>query len=255
MTTVDTAKSDSSFKDHFSGHSSTYAEYRPTYPNALFSFLADCCARRRLAWDCATGNGQAARALTPFFAKVIASDASEAQIEVAESDPGVEYWVATAESSGLDDHSIDLITVAQALHWFDIPGFFDEAHRVLTPGGVLAVWSYERCLVDPECDELINELYADIVGPYWLPERELVDDGYRSIELPMPAISSPAFKMTSNWSIDEMLGYLLTWSASQRYLKDRGSSPLLHIDDRLRAIWGHGRREVAWPLNLRIGRV
>ncbi len=255
MTRVDTASSDPSFKDHFSAHAKSYAEYRPTYPNTLFSFLADCCAQHRLAWDCATGNGQAALALTSLFEKVIASDASEAQIQAAESDPKIKYFVCPAEASGLDDDSIDLITVAQALHWFDIPGFFAEAHRVLTPGGVLAAWSYERCLVGPDCDQLINELYSDIVGPYWPPERKLVDDGYRSIELPMPSISSPEFAMKAHWGVEEMLGYLRTWSASQRYLKDRGSDPLVPIEDRLRTIWGKGRREVVWLLNIRIGRV
>ena len=255
MTTVDSASCDPSFKDHFSGHSSSYAEYRPTYPNSLFSFLADCCVQLGLAWDCATGSGQAALSLTPYFEKVVASDASEAQIEAAESNPKIEYHVAAAEASGLDDDSIDLITVAQALHWFDIPGFFDEAQRVLAPGGVLAVWSYKRCFVDSDCDEVINELYTNIVGPYWPPERKLVDEGYRSIELPMPSISSPEFAMKAHWSADEMLGYLLTWSSSQRYLKERGSNPLALIEDRLRAIWGDGRREVAWPLNLKIGRV
>ncbi len=255
MTRVEISSSKPSFKDHFSGHSGSYATYRPNYPDTLFSFLADCCTQHTLAWDCATGNGQAARALTPFFDRVIATDASSAQIEAAEGDPNVEYRIAPAETSGLDAASIDLITVAQALHWFDIPGFFDEAQRVLTPGGVLAAWSYERCLVGPDCDQLINELYPDIVGPYWPPERKLVDDGYRSIELPMPSISSPEFAMKAHWGVEEMLGYLRTWSASQRYLKDRGSDPLVTIEDRLRTIWGQEKREVVWRLNIRIGRV
>lgn len=254
MTRVDTASSEPSFKDHFSGHSRSYAEYRPTYPHALFSFLADCCAQHRVAWDCATGNGQAALALSSIFEKVFASDASEGQIRAAKSDPRIEYFVSPAEASGLDDDSIDLITVAQALHWFDIPGFFDEAQRVLAPGGVLAVWSYDRCRVNPDCDEVINELCANIVGPYWPPERKLVDDGYRSIGLPMPAISSPDFAMKAHWRVDEMLGYLLTWSASQRYLAEYGSDPVALIEDRLRGIWGGGSREVSWPLNLKIGR-
>ena len=163
MTRVDTASSEPAFKDYFSGHSGSYAEYRPTYPNALFSFLADCCAQHRLAWDCATGHGQAALALSSVFEKVFASDASEVQIQAAKSDPRIEYFVSPAEASGLDDDSIDLITVAQALHWFDIPGFFDEAQRVLVPSAVLAVLFYVRCRVNPDGDVVINELYAHIV--------------------------------------------------------------------------------------------
>ncbi len=254
MRVSDSTSSDASFKDHFSGHSSSYAAYRPNYPDELFSFLANCCAGHHRAWDCATGNGQAALALTARFEDVVASDASEAQIQAAASNPRITYLVSPAEASGLDDESIDLITVAQALHWFDIPVFFDEAQRVLTPAGVLAVWSYERCLIDADIDEVVNEFLDDIVGPYWPPERGLVKDGYRAIELPMPLISAPDFAMKAHWSADEMLGYLLTWSASQRYMKDHGSDPVALIESRLRAFWGNGSRDVSWPLNIKIGR-
>lgn len=150
---------------------------------------------------------------------------------------------------------MDLVTVAQALHWFDVGRFFEEAQRVLVPGGVLAVWSYARCLVNTDCDAIIDELYTDIVGPYWLPERQIVDDGYSSIELPMPAISAPRFAMKTDWRDDEMLGYLRTWSASQRYIADKGSDPVALVEDALRAAWGAGTREVSWPLNVKIGRV
>lgn len=254
MTTVDTASSEQTCKDHFSGHSRSYAEFRPTYPESLFSFLADCCARRQLAWDCATGNGQAARALTEYFEQVIGTDASEAQIQSAKSKPGIEFHVARAEESGLDDNSIDLITVARALHWFDIASFFDEAQRVLAPGGVLAVWSYERCFVDPDCDLLLKELYADILRSYWPPERKLVEEGYQGIELPMSSIAPPEFAMQIDWMAAEMLGYLRTWSASRRYLMDKGSDPVSLIEGRRLVAWGAGSRQVSWPLNLKIGR-
>jgi len=254
MATVDNAASDKSFKDHFSGHSSSYAEYRPTYPDALFAFLADCCTGHSLAWDCATGSGQAALALSEYFDRVIATDASEAQIREAESKAGIEYRVARAEASGLDDDSIELITVGQALHWFDIPAFLDESQRVLVEGGVLAVWSYERCAIEPACDALINELYLDAVGPYWPAERAFVEGGYRSIELPMPSISAPEFSMKKQWAVEEMLGYLRTWSASQRYMKANGSDPVVLIQERLSRAWGEGRREVSWPLSIKIGR-
>jgi len=254
MTAVDSASTEPSFRDHFSGRSSSYAEFRPTYPDSLFSFLADCCSTHNLAWDCATGNGQAARALTPYFGRVVASDASNAQILAADTHPNIEFRIARAEASGLDDDSIDLITVAQAAHWFEVSAFLDEAQRVLVSGGVLAIWSYATCLVNEECDAVINELYAEIVGPYWPPERKIVENGYRDIFLPMPLISPPKFAMKIDWMVEAMLGYLRTWSASQRYLNDRGSDPVSRIEGKLRAVWGAGSREVSWPLNLKIGR-
>jgi SAM-dependent methyltransferase len=216
-------------------------------------FLADCCEERRVAWDCATGNGQTALALTAYFARVIATDASAAQIDAAKPHPEIEYRVARAESSGLAQHSIDLITVSQALHWFDIDRFFDEAMRVLVPGGVLAAWSYELCIVEPAIDAQILALYQEI-DEYWPAERRIVETRYRDIELPMPAIAAPEFEMTAVWTADSMLGYLRTWSACQRYLRERGVDPVSAIEEPLRAFWGQRPRQVRWPIAMKIGR-
>ena len=245
--------STASFKDHFSGHADIYAAYRPTYPRALTQFLADCCERRRVAWDCATGNGQTALALTSLFENVIATDASAAQIESARSHPNVEYRVAAAEESGLAARSIDLITVSQALHWFDIDRFFEEAMRVLVSGGVLSAWSYELCIVESAVDAQILALYQEI-DEYWPPERRIVEARYRGIELPMPAVAAPEFEMTACWTADAMLGYLRTWSACQRYLRERGIDPVAAIEEPLRGHWGPEPREVRWPIALKIGR-
>lgn len=243
----------SSFKDHFSGHADRYAAFRPTYPDALFEFLAECCHERRHAWDCATGNGQTAIVLTRFFDRISATDASAAQIQAAKAHPNIDYQVASAEASGLAEASVDLITVSQALHWFDLDRFFDEALRVLVPGGVLAAWSYGLCTVDAACDAIILGLYTHI-DEYWPPERQLVDEGYRRIVLPMAAIPAPGFEMTARWRVDAMLGYLRTWSASQRYLRDLGSDPVRSIEDALWQAWGDQAREVRWPLALKLGR-
>jgi len=243
----------SPFNDHFSSHADSYATYRPTYPQALMQFLADCCENRVLAWDCATGNGQTAIALATHFDHIIATDASEAQICSATRHPRIDYRVARAESSGLDARSVDLITVSQALHWFEIDRFFDEAMRVLVPGGVLSAWSYELCVVEPEIDAQILNLYRQI-DQYWPPERRIVEDRYRGIELPMPAIAAPEFEMTAAWKADAMLGYLRTWSACQRYLRERGTDPVKAIEEALRRLWGAETREVRWPLALKIGR-
>lgn len=241
------------FKDHFSGHAGSYAAHRPTYPETLFAFLADICVDHELAWDCATGNGQAARSLTPFFRRVIATDASEQQIASAEQHPKIEFRVALAESSGIGAASVDLITVAQALHWFNIDAFFAEACRILKPGGVLAVWSYERCLVDAECNEIIEQVF-DEVEDYWPSEREIVDGHYSSIMMPLPEIPVEAFDMRLDWTAAEMLAYMRTWSASRRYMQANNSDPVALYEQELRRTWGNGRRDLRWPLTIRVCR-
>jgi len=216
-------------------------------------FLASCCTNHNLAWDCATGNGQAARSLIPHFASVIATDASGEQIASAETHTGVEFRVASAEASELPSESVDLVTVAQALHWFDIDEFFVEACRVLRPGGVLAIWCYEHCQVDHAIDGWIMQVYSE-VEEYWPPERDLVERRYADIELPVAGIKAKNFRMQVSWTAADMLDYVRTWSASQRYLDDKGADPTAKYADELRAAWGHGRRAVVWPLTLRIGR-
>lgn len=244
---------DVTFKDHFSAHAESYAAARPRYPDSLFRFLAGVAPARELAWDCATGNGQAAVSLAAHFARVCATDASDTQIEAATQAPGVAYRVAPAESSGLEPACVDLITVAQALHWFDVEQFFAEAERVLKPGGVLAAWCYGTCTVDASCDRLVHGLYREL-EPYWPPERRLVENAYRDIELPFPPLDCPAFSMSVSWTADEMLGYLKTWSATQRHLRATGSDATRSIAAGLRAAWGDGRRTVSWPLTVKAGR-
>jgi len=219
----------------------------------LFNYLAAQCTGHELAWDCATGNGQAAISLARHFKKVIATDASARQLASASRHAKIDFRVARAELSGLDAGSINLITVAQALHWFDIDRFFSEATRVLRPGGVLAVWSYERCHVDPACDEIIEKVFAEI-APYWPPEREIVEDRYQSITLPVPELPAEEFFMSVSWTASDMLGYMRTWSASRRYLAASGKESTGLWEDELQQRWGPGVREVSWPLTLRLGK-
>ena len=241
------------FKDHFSGHAADYSAYRPTYPRELFEFLASCCDARGHAWDCATGNGQTAVALTPFFDRVTATDASAGQIRAAVPHPRIDYRVAPAEAAGLEDESVDLVTVSQALHWFDMERFFEEARRVLAPRGVLAAWSYDLCRVEPGCDAAIMEVYTAL-DDFWPPERKIVEQRYAGIEMPMPEIEAPAFEMVQRWTVAGMLGYLRTWSAYRRCLEETGVDQVARVESRLRDAWGGGRREVRWPLALRVGR-
>lgn len=245
------------FKDHFSDASEAYRARRPTYPSQLFEYLASVAPARALAWDCATGNGQSAGPLARHFEAVVATDASAAQIEAAPPTPGVEFRVATAEASGLDPESIDVIAVAQALHWFDLPAFFAEAARVLKPGGILAVWSYQLAIVLPEIDAVVYDLYEPVLGSYWPPERALVATGYEGIALPFEPVASPEFDMSLEWNAEDLCDYLRTWSAAKRYAKERGLDPVDETERRLREIWpdgGDARLRVSWPLRLKVRR-
>ena len=243
------------FKDHFSGHAAEYAQFRPHYSDALFAYLANEAPSRVLAWDCATGNGQAAIGLAAEFDRVIATDASAQQIETAERHERVEYRVALAEQSGLAASSVDLVTVAQALHWFDIARFFSEARRVLKPRGIIAIWAYTFLSVEPEVDVMIDRFYRETTGPFWPPERELVESGYRNIELPFEELKPPPFQIETTWTRNQLLGYLRTWSATKRFIAARGFDPVDQLDEELKRHWPEGARVVRWPLHLRIGNV
>ena len=246
-----------SFQDHFSRAAGAYAAFRPTYPAALFDALAGLVPAHRTAWDCATGSGQAACALAARFERVVATDASAEQIAAARAHPGVEYRLAEAGDSGLEAGSIDLVTVAQALHWFDLGRFYAEARRVLVPGGVLAVWTYaDPRLDEPALDAAIRRFTRGTVGAFWPPERRLVDDGYRSLAFPFEEIALPGFVLERAWTLPELAGYLRTWSASQRYLDRHGADPVLLFEAEARAAWGDPalRRTARWPLAVRAGR-
>jgi SAM-dependent methyltransferase len=242
------------FKDHFSRQAADYAIFRPGYPQELFDYLGSIAPSRHLAWDCGTGNGQAAAGLASVFDRVIATDASEKQIANALPHEHVEYRVAAAENSGIESETIDLIMVAQALHWFDLDAFYAEARRVLKPGGVVAASAYNLLHIEPAIDEVVNRYYNEVVGPFWPPERELVEQ-FAGLPFPFHEIDPPKFQMTTQWNLDHLLGYLRTWSSTQRFIVAKGSDPLEQIADELRRTWGDSQqtRKVIWPLILRIG--
>jgi SAM-dependent methyltransferase len=243
------------FKDHFSAQAAGYAAFRPTYPPALFEWLASAVRRRDTVWDCATGNGQAAGGLAPWFRRVVATDASDAQIAKARPLPNVEYRVAPAESSGLEASSVDLVTVAQAMHWIDRPAFYREVRRVASPGGILAVWSYALVRIDPAIDPVVDEFEHTRVGPYWPPERALVDAGYRTLEFPFDELLPPRFAMTAEWTLAQFTGYLSSWSAVDRFKRATGRDPVDELLPSLANVWGDPEltRRVEWPLNVRVG--
>lgn len=246
------------FADHFSAVARTYAEYRPNYPAALFDFLAAQVPRDATVWDCAAGNGQATVDLAKRFARVYGTDASAEQVASAPSVPTIEWRVAPADQSGLPEASVDLVTVAQAIHWFPFDRFFAEVRRVLKPGGLLAVWAYGASTVDSSAvQELITEYYEGIVGAFWPPERRFIEEGYRTIPFPFTEIECPGISMQADWNLDELLGYFSTWSATHRYRKATGLNPLDPLRESILPHWDDPTRarRVVWPLALRVGRV
>ena len=244
------------FHDHFSAFANRYADFRPHYPAAIFDFLASIAPRTSLVWDCACGNGQASIDLAERFDRVIATDASKEQIGSATRHSKIEYRVAPAENCGLAGASIGLVTVAQAIHWFDFERFYAEVNRVLTENGVIAVWGYGVDEVEGEAvNALAQNYYANVVGPYWPPERILVEEGYRTIPFPFTEIISPAIRMEMQWDLDQLVGYFGTWSATNRFIKANGYNPLERLNTELSKVWGERERTrlVTWPLSMRVG--
>lgn len=246
------------FHDHFSSVANRYADFRPHYPPALFDFLATLAPPTATVWDCACGNGQATVDLAVRFGRVIGTDASKEQIASAAPNPRIEYRVAPAEQSGLPDKAAGLVTIAQALHWFDFDRFYAEVKRVLAPNGIIAVWAYGINEVEGEAvNEQVQRYYAGTVGAYWPPERKLVEEGYRTIPFPFVEITPPAFRMEARWTLEQLLGYFSTWSATNRYIKANGHNPLEPLAAELKPIWGDAdqARQIVWPLAVRVGRL
>jgi SAM-dependent methyltransferase len=244
------------FEDHFSRHAQDYAAHRPRYPQALFAHLVSLAPGRERAWDCGTGNGQAALGLAPHFEEVVATDASPEQIANAVAHERVRYAVAPAEASGLTAASVDLVIAAQAAHWFDLPGFYAEVNRVLKPRGVLAVWCYGLFRISPTVDPLLHRYYHDVVGPYWPAQRRYIDEQYQTLPFPFNFTATPVFSMETQWDLDEVKAYLHTWSATQRLFAAGGGDSLTVIEHALTEAWGEAstKRRVAWPVYLRAGR-
>ena len=245
------------YEDHFSRQSESYAAYRPTYPPELYEYLASIAPSQQFAWDCATGSGQAARGLAQHFEQVIATDASADQLSHATPHDRVTYRVAHAEASGLEDTSVDLIGVAQAVHWFDLDAFYNEARRVLKPGGVLAIWTY----FFPEqgsgsgADEALRRFYFDVIGDYWADQLKAVYDGYRTLPFPFAEIETPPFTLMAEWSLQQAVGFLDSWSGVQSYIAATGTNPVEAFLPELRAVWGDAATlPIRWPIYLRAGR-
>ncbi|MDB5273019.1 MAG: methylase involved in ubiquinone/menaquinone biosynthesis [Chitinophagaceae bacterium] len=242
-------------KDLFSHQAEQYQQFRPTYPQELYEFLITCVPENKTAWDCGTGNGQVAGELAHYFKQVYATDISTKQLEQAVQLPNILYKVEAAENTSFLSHHFDLITVAQAIHWFDFSSFYKEVERTLKPDGILAVMGYALLSVDQKTDAVIDRFYHDIIGAYWDKERKYIDELYQTIPFPFQELQTPTFFQRENWSLEQFIGYLGTWSAVQRYIEEKGHNPLALIEEDLLRVWKKGEsKTVTFPILLRVGK-
>lgn len=241
-------------KDHFSEKSDLYKQFRPEFPAGIFSRLASRTNERRRALDCGTGNGQIARQLTGFFDEVYATDISRQQIAQAEKNPSINYSVQAAEKTNFPNHFFNLVIAGQAVHWFDFPAFFKEVDRILKPGGILALIGYHLPRVSPMIDQMIDRYYTRVLGPYWDNERQHIDTFYRDIPFPYPEFSLPPSEIKCTWTFDHFLGYLGTWSALKKYIREKGENPLRRLEPDLAKAWGGDlNKEIRFPVFSRTG--
>lgn len=243
---------------YFAKNSSDYKQFRPDYPEELFTYLESIAPSTALAWDCGTGNGQAALSLAKRFNKVIASDISEEQLKYAPNVPNIHYFCWPAEKTALSDASVDLITIAQALHWFDFDVFYQEVKRVAKPDAIIAAWCYSLGNISSTIDPLLRKLYHNILGSkYWPKERKYVEEEYCTIPFPFQRISPPAFVIHKSLNYAQLLGYLSTWSAVKEYEAQKQLNPIDKIAPDLQAAWGdlEQPKMMVWPIHLIVGKV
>jgi len=241
--------------DRFSGHADLYAQYRIDYPADLYDVVLAQVPQRGTAWDCATGNGQVAGALADSFDRVEATDISEKQLAQAVQRPNIRYQVCPAEQTPFDNHTFDLITVAQALHWFNVGAFHQEVRRVAKPGAVLAEWGYGMVQVSDQLDPIILDFYRNLIGPYWDPQRRYVDEAYTTLPFPFEQAQRFNFVARRSWSLDRFLNYLRTWSAVRQYLYENEEDPVTVLGERLKPLWTPDELAVQFPIFLRTGRI
>lgn len=241
-------------KDNFSQQAALYAAFRPTYPPELFQYLNILVGYRQCAWDCGTGNGQVAAVLANHFKEVYATDISEKQINHAVPKPNIFYSVQPAERTLFSNEQFDLVTVAQAIHWFKFHEFYDEVKRTLKPGGILAVIGYGLMETSGKVNELIRHFYKNVTGCYWDAERNYIDEEYTTIPFPFNEVTTPAFEMEYRWSIEQLSGYLSTWSSVQHYISKNNTDPVTLLNEQLKQAWGDETlKKFTFKILLRVG--
>jgi SAM-dependent methyltransferase len=243
--------------DHFSGVAKAYAEFRPRYPQELFDYVASIVSSHRRAWDCGAGSGQATGDLAKRFDEVIATDISAEQLARVPAHHNVRCLVAPAEAAPIEAGSVDLTTVAQALHWFDHDRFYAEVRRVSAPGAAIVAWTYAPPRMDREVGEALRRYAYGTVGDYWPAERRHVEQEYRTIPFPFEPLETPKLELREEWTLDQVAGYARSWSSTARYAAAHGTDPVIDFTNELRDVWGDPERRlpIVWRLVLLAGRV
>lgn len=243
-------------KDYFSDQSKVYAAFRPAYPPALYQFIFKHLHHNSCTWDCATGNGQVAQSLATYFDTVYATDISQSQIDHAFPLKNIFYSVSPAEHTAFGENQFDLITVGQALHWFNVNEFYEEVRRTSKRNGLLAVWGYTLPGIEPHIDDIFLNFYTNITGPYWDKARKLVENRYRDILFPFKELISPEFNIQVSWTLNQFAGYLNSWSAIQKYIHVHGINPVDKFKEHLMTVWNeHDIKVVTFPVFMKLGRV
>ena len=244
-------------KDLFSNQSDLYARYRPGYPKELFDYIVSFVKERNIAWDCATGNGQAAVMLAGHFKKVIATDISAAQIEKAVRKENIEYLECAAESTPFAANTFELVSVAQAYHWIKWTEFKKEATRVCKPNAVIAIWAYyDRITDDNKIDDVVHDFYENVTKPYWDYERRYVEEKYNTVEFDYELLPVKDFETVLHWQREDLLGYVSSWSAVQKFIKQNGHSPVPMLEVEINKLWPAGEvKKVVFPIYLKLGRI
>jgi SAM-dependent methyltransferase len=241
-------------KDNFSQQASVYAQFRPNYPPALIEYIVGFVKDKELVWDCGTGNGQSAKLLSHYFTQIFATDISQKQLANAHKEANINYVLEPAEKTSLADSSVDLVTVSQAIHWFNFEKFYAEVNRVGKPGTVIAVWTYSLLQISPQIDAIINEYHFKTLENFWDRERKYVDDGYASIPFPFDEIETKPFSIELDWSLGELEGYLNTWSALQKFIASNSFNPVPELISKIKPYWGNAdKRKIFFPVYVRLG--
>jgi SAM-dependent methyltransferase len=236
----------------FGRQAATYAKGRPTYPDALFEWIAENSPSMQRALDIATGSGQAAQTLVKYFDHVDATDIDPAQIKAATPHAHITYHTAPADQSGLPKQSVDAINVATALHWFAGEAFWLEITRIAKPGAFFCAYVYSLAQVEgPIQTDYLDPLF-DRLAPYWSAGNHLAMSGYtaENTYCPFQTVNAPQFDAGGLWTAGQLMDFIESWSAHLRARDDGHAKALAEIRQAVLFAAGETPLKVSLPLSI-----